>query len=113
MMVLMQHSEFRKYRVPDILEKYTEAGLRVHHHEMEDGTVPSLHQLFHSIQTLEAVIARGGRVLVHCYGGLGRTCLLVSSLLMTLDPRMAPEAVIRWSLYTVHMYCTALVYTSG
>ena len=94
-MVLMQHSEFRKYRVPDLLEEYAKAGLRVHHHEMEDGTVPSLHQLFHSVQTLEAVISQGGRVLVHCYGGLGRTCLIVASLLLSLDPRMSPEAVIR------------------
>ena len=47
---------------------------------------------------------QGGRVLVHCYGGLGRTCLLVASLLLTLDPRMSPEAVIRY--ITVHMYCT-------
>lgn len=94
-MVLMQHSEFRKYRVPDILEEYSKAGLGVLHHTLEDGCVPGLHELFHCVERLEAAISRGARVLVHCYGGLGRTCLLVAALLLRLDPGMSPEHVIR------------------
>ena len=31
-MVLMQPSEFRKYRVPNLLEEYEKHGLMVHHH---------------------------------------------------------------------------------
>ena len=34
-------------------------------------------------------------MLVHCYGGLGRTCLLVSTFLMSIDQSMSPEYVIQ------------------
>ena len=94
-MVLMQHSEFRKYRVPGLLEEYAKNGLTVHHHTLEDGTTPSLHNLFHCIETVKAVISGGGRLLGHCYGGLGRTCLVVSTFLMSIDPHMTPEYVIQ------------------
>ena len=94
-MVLMQTSEFRKYRVPQLLEEYTKHGLTVHHHVLEDGTVPSLHQLFHCIKSMKSVISAGGRLLVHCYGGLGRTCLVVSTFLMSIDQSMSPEYVIQ------------------
>ena len=57
-MVLMQTSEFRKYRVPQLLEEYSKHGLTVHHHVLEDGTVPSLHQLFHCIESMKSVIWR-------------------------------------------------------
>ena len=94
-MVLMQTSEFRKYRVPQLLEEYSKHGLTVHHHVLEDGTVPSLHQLFHCIESMKSVISSGGMLLVHCYGGLGRTCLVVSTFLMSIDQSMSPEYVIQ------------------
>jgi len=93
-MVLMQPQEFRKYRVPALLEEYSKLGLKVHHFNMEDGNIPSYHQLFTSIETVKSVIASGGRLLIHCYGGLGRTCLVVATFLMSIDPNMSPEYVI-------------------
>merc|ERR1719495_1130084 len=93
-MTLMQPQEFRKYRVPTLLEEYSKLGLKVHHFNMEDGNIPSYQQLFSSIETVKSVIASGGRLLVHCYGGLGRTCLVVAAFLMSIDPHMTPEYVI-------------------
>ena len=43
---------------------------------------------------LNQVVGVGGRLLVHCYGGLGRTCLVVACYLLGLDSTLAPEAVI-------------------
>ena len=43
---------------------------------------------------LKKVVGVGGRLLVHCYGGLGRTCLVVACYLLGLDSTLAPEAVI-------------------
>ena len=34
-MILMKDHEFRKYRVPNLLEEYSKYGLTVHHHPME------------------------------------------------------------------------------
>lgn len=94
-MVLMQHAEFRKYRVPSLLDEYHSHGLRVHHHKFEDGNVPTFHQLFLAIENIKQVISSGGRLLVHCYGGLGRTCLVVATFLLSIDPHMTPEYVIQ------------------
>ena len=37
------------------------------------------------------VVGVGGRLLLHCYGGLGRTCLVAAAFLLGLDPGLAPE----------------------
>ena len=93
-MVLMEKDELRRYRVPSLLEEYSNHGLQVLHHSMEDGNVPTLHQLFLAVENIKSVISGGGRLLVHCYGGLGRTCLVVAAFLMSIDPHMTPEYVI-------------------
>ena len=93
-MVLMEKDELRRYRVPRLLEEYSNHGLQVLHHSMEDGNVPTLHQLFLAVENIKSVITGGGRLLVHCYGGLGRTCLVVAAFLMSIDPHMTPEYVI-------------------
>ena len=93
-MVLMEESEFRRYRVPGLLAEYSNLGLNVIHHSMEDGNVPSLHQLFMAVENVKSVISGGGRLLVHCYGGLGRTCLVVAAFLLSIDPHMTPQYVI-------------------
>ena len=93
-MVLMEETEFRRYRVPGLLQEYSNYGLQVLHHALVDGSVPSLHQLFLAVENIKSVINGGGRLLVHCYGGLGRTCLVVAAFLMSIDPHMTPEYVI-------------------
>jgi len=94
-MVLMKDYEFRKYRVPFILEEYTKFGLAVHHHPMEDGCVPTLTDLFSAISNVRRIISTGGRLLIHCYGGLGRTCLVAACFLLTIDASLTPEIVIQ------------------
>jgi len=93
-MVLMQAAEFRKYRVPGLLEEYSKQGLEVHHISMEDGCVPGFSVLLEAVFRVQEVVGVGGRLLVHCYGGLGRTCLVVACYLLGLDSTLAPEAVI-------------------
>ena len=93
-MVLMEEPELRRYRVPGLLQEYSHHGLQVLHHALVDGSVPPLHQLFQAAANIKSVINGGGRLLVHCYGGLGRTCLVVAAFLMSIDPHMTPEYVI-------------------
>ena len=33
--------------------------------------------------------------MIHCYGGLGRTCLVAATFLLTVDHSLAPETVIQ------------------
>eukprot|EP00090_Calanus_glacialis_P001060 TRINITY_DN10755_c0_g1_i1.p1 TRINITY_DN10755_c0_g1~~TRINITY_DN10755_c0_g1_i1.p1 ORF type:complete len:219 (+),score=67.02 TRINITY_DN10755_c0_g1_i1:33-659(+) len=94
-MVLMKDHEFRKYRVPYLLDEYSKYGLSVHHHPMEDGCVPTFPELLAAIASVRSIISSGGRLLIHCYGGLGRTCLVAATFLMTVDPSLAPETVIQ------------------
>ena len=93
-MVLMEEPELRRYRVPGLLQEYSHHGLQVLHHALVDGSVPPLHQLFQAVENIKSVINGGGRLLVHCYGGLGRTCLVVAAFLMSIDPHMTPQYVI-------------------
>jgi len=94
-MVLMKENEFRKYRVPFLLDEYAKNGLLVHHHPMEDGSVPSFPELLAAVGSVRSIISSGGRLLIHCYGGLGRTCLVAATFLLTVDPSLAPETVIQ------------------
>ena len=78
---------------------------------MEDGCVPGFSVLLEAVFRVQEVntickiekslnfcniqvVGVGGRLLVHCYGGLGRTCLVVACYLLGLDSTLAPEAVI-------------------
>ena len=61
---------------------------------MEDGCVPSLDLLLTIVSVLRDVVVTGRTALVHCYGGLGRTCLVVAALLLSLDHGMSPDAAI-------------------
>lgn len=93
-MVLMEESEFRRYRVPSLLAEFTRLGVTVHHRPIQDGGVPSMAELLSAVSTLSSLVTRRRRVLVHCYGGLGRTCLVVAAYLLNLDPSLGADSVI-------------------
>ena len=93
-MVLLQPAELRRYRVPGLVEEYEKAGLGVVWRWWEDGAVPPEGELQAAVEKARAVLGAGGRLLVHCYGGLGRTCLLAAALLLSLDPSLSPGRVV-------------------
>ena len=51
----VQAAEFRKYRVPGLLEEYSEQGLEVHHISMEDGCVPGFSVLLEAVFRVQEV----------------------------------------------------------
>ncbi|CAM9687027.1 unnamed protein product [Lampetra fluviatilis] len=74
-LVLCTPGELVHCRVPDLLEAYARRGLRVHHEPVLDGAVPDVAQCCALLDTMHGSLGAGRRVLVHCYGGLGRSCL--------------------------------------
>ncbi|XP_013790735.2 cyclin-dependent kinase inhibitor 3-like [Limulus polyphemus] len=72
--VLCTSGELNKYRVPTLLEKYEQHGILFHHYPFPDGTPPEINCLMKLIAELICSLNRGHRVLIHCFGGLGRSC---------------------------------------
>jgi hypothetical protein len=63
-----------------------------------DFGCPTLDEMRSILNTIDGAIARGKKVYVHCYGGIGRTGTVVGGYLVRhgLQPRDALEAIARW-----------------
>ena len=80
--VLITMAEFRKFRVPTLLTEYENNGFLVFHYPIEDGMIPEdVLELVELLAKIRKRIADGHRVLIHCYGGLGRAVLVAACLL--------------------------------
>jgi ADP-ribosyl-[dinitrogen reductase] hydrolase len=90
---LVEDHELERYRVPSLGEQ-----VRLRHMEWHHWPIPDFHAPDAAFDAgwpdrsamLRAMLARGGRVLVHCKGGLGRAGSIAARLLV--DDGMAPGA---------------------
>ncbi|XP_078724048.1 cyclin-dependent kinase inhibitor 3 [Lampetra fluviatilis] len=111
-LVLCTPGELVHCRVPDLLEAYARRGLRVHHEPVLDGAVPDVAQCCALLDTMHGSLGAGRRVLVHCYGGLGRSCLLAACFLLRISESLSPKDAIaalrelrgRAAIQTVQQY---------
>jgi protein-tyrosine phosphatase len=78
---LLTQPEFRHYGVEDLLEAYRRAGLSVRHLPIFDQRAPSRTEMAGLVGWMREGLGRGGRVLVHCAGGLGRSGLAAACFL--------------------------------
>ncbi len=70
---LVTSPELAHYGVPGLLEAYRGAGLEALHESIMDQSVPSREQMARIAAWLSERVERGGSVVVHCVGGLGRS----------------------------------------
>lgn len=89
---LATSDELQRFGVPQLLTKYAEAGISSRHLPVLDQGVPHPMEARELVSWMQVRIAGGGRLVVHCVGGLGRAgtvaaCFLKSSGLGT------PEAL--------------------
>jgi len=93
---LMETEELRRYRVAGLGKAVMQRGMAWFHLPIVDGDVPNA-AFERAWQTdgviLRGLLARGGKVVIHCRGGLGRTGLLAARLLV--ENGATPDTAIR------------------
>lgn len=86
--------ELSYYRVPTLIQEYHKQELVVHHYPFLDGDVPELGTCQKIVQDLQSCMENSRKTFIHCYGGLGRSCLIAACLLLWLDDKITPEEAI-------------------
>jgi ADP-ribosyl-[dinitrogen reductase] hydrolase len=96
LVTLIEDFEFKLLSVPELPEKVSEFGIRWFHLPIVDVWVPD--KMFEEEweragEELRCILRDGGRIVLHCRGGLGRTGLVAARLLIEFG--MAPQEAIR------------------
>lgn len=96
LVTLVEQFEFDLLSVPELPEKVRELGIRWLHLPIVDVWVPD--KMFEEEwetagKELRRILREGGRIVIHCRGGLGRTGLVAARLLVEFG--MEPQEAIR------------------
>lgn len=89
LLCLLPQAELESVGVPDLVARARAHGLQVRHHPVRDQGVPAPGELRLTLDWLHAAVAAGGRVVVHCMGGLGRSGLVAACALV--DRGLGPD----------------------
>ncbi|GAB4317302.1 MAG: hypothetical protein Kow0069_19970 [Promethearchaeota archaeon] len=81
-LVLLSREEIHRYGVEGLFDAYAAAGLAVHHLPVLDQSRPSVEETDAAVDWMEEATSRGGNVLVHCVGGLGRSGVVAACFLV-------------------------------
>ncbi|XP_073494556.1 cyclin-dependent kinase inhibitor 3 [Phyllobates terribilis] len=87
-------SELSYYRTPTLIQEYHKQGFEVHHYPFLDGDVPGLDICHQILEDLQTCMDNRRKTLIHCYGGLGRSCVIAACLFLRMDDKMTPEEAI-------------------
>jgi atypical dual specificity phosphatase len=74
----------------DVLAEF---NLRSYHLPIPDFGVPDMEKAGEAVEFVQGEIGRGGRVLIHCDAGYGRTGTILACCLAALDGGTAEEAI--------------------
>ncbi|XP_064919237.1 cyclin-dependent kinase inhibitor 3 isoform X2 [Columba livia] len=91
--VLCTRGELFKYRVPNLIDAYQQHGICVHHYPVPDGDTPDIANCCKILEELKNCLESNRKTIIHCYGGLGRSCL-TGCLLLQLSDTLAPQQAI-------------------
>lgn len=92
--VLCTKGELLKYRVPNLIDAYQECGICVHHYPIPDGDAPDITTCCTILEELRSCLESNRKTIIHCYGGLGRSCLIAACLLLQLSDVVTPQQAI-------------------
>ncbi|NXJ90618.1 CDKN3 inhibitor, partial [Corythaixoides concolor] len=91
--VLCTRGELSKYRVPNLIDTYHQHGICVHHYPIPDGEAPDIDKCCEILEDLRSCLESNRNTIIHCYSGLGRSCLIAACLLLQLSDALAPQEV--------------------
>ncbi|KAM6274870.1 cyclin-dependent kinase inhibitor 3 isoform 3-T3 [Porphyrio hochstetteri] len=91
--VLCTRGELLKYRVPSLIDAYQQHGICVHHYPIRDGDAPDIAKCCNILEELRSCLESSRKTIIHCYGGLGRSCL-AACLLLQLSEALTPQQAI-------------------
>jgi len=96
-LTLLTHNEFGRYGVDDLLEEYKTAGFTSRYFPILNQGVSSISNMAEIVQWTTEILKEGGKIMLHCVGGLGRSGLVAASYLVTqgLSPQESIEEVRR------------------
>ncbi|XP_015988300.1 cyclin-dependent kinase inhibitor 3 isoform X1 [Rousettus aegyptiacus] len=92
--VFCTRGELSKYRVPNLLDLYQQYGIVTHHHPIPDGGTPDIASCCEIMEELAICLKNNRKTLIHCYGGVGRSCLVAACLLLYLSDTVSPQQAI-------------------
>lgn len=98
LVTLIEEFEFELLSVPELPERARAFGLRWFHLPIVDVWIPDLffeEEWERAGEELRQILREGGRIVLHCRGGLGRTGMIAARLLVEfgMDPREAIRRV--------------------
>jgi ADP-ribosyl-[dinitrogen reductase] hydrolase len=94
---LLTRKEMLNLKVKDLEVAVKESGIRYYCLPIEDGDIPDavFEKSWKTVGTqLREELLRGGKILIHCKGGLGRSGMIAARLIVELGAA-TPEAAIR------------------
>ena len=91
-LTLITSNEFQDYGVDDLFESYAEAGFKTRHFPILDHSVSSVPEMDDTVEWITDVMGKGGNLMIHCLGGLGRSGIVSASYLVSKG--MTPQGAI-------------------
>lgn len=76
---LLTENEFAEYGVKELKQEYDSSGLKVFYFPILDQAAPSAEQTKPVLNWMDRALTEGGKLLVHCVGGLGRSGTLAAA----------------------------------
>ncbi|XP_021117700.1 cyclin-dependent kinase inhibitor 3 isoform X2 [Heterocephalus glaber] len=89
--VFCTRGELSKYRVPNLLDSYQQCGIIAHHHPIPDGEAPDIASCWEIMEELAICLRNNRKTIIHCYRGLGRSCLGIHAKKYNSSPRLGQE----------------------
>lgn len=92
--VVLQTLEELDWTTPDLFDLYYDAGVRVLHYPIQDMKTPrTLESLDRLVNAILELLRHNKNVMIHCFGGKGRTGLVAAALLIKSKKAPATGAV--------------------
>lgn len=93
-LLLCTPAELAKLGLSGLSGEYAARGLTVCHRPVSEGEVPETQHMLLLFEAAAQALEAGGRVLLHCSSGLGRSCTVAACLLLHVDEQLTSDQAV-------------------